>query len=59
MDFKKFGNFNWNRKIRIWIWHEQNESISIHFNPFLFTGILTLVSKLNSLEKYTQFLQIG
>jgi len=41
MDFKKSGNFNWiemDSKDQN-LGHEQNESISVHFNPFSFAGL--------------------
>jgi len=38
MDFKKFENFNWiemdSKDQNIDLTRKQNESISIHFNPF-------------------------
>jgi len=43
MDSKKFGNFNWvemdSKDQNLDLINEQNESISVHFNPFSFTGI--------------------
>jgi len=35
-------DLTWMQKIRIWIWHEQNDFISVHFNPFSFTGWIPL-----------------
>jgi len=42
MDFKKFVNFNWiemNSKDQNLDLVQQNESISVHFNSFSFTGL--------------------